>query len=203
MNLAGQLPKTFGTASLPTFDPDIKRMYNVETSLSIQHEILPGVSVTGGWYNRQYHNMWRRTNTGVGFSDFTPFTVFSPIDGTPITYYNVSAAKVAQLGTNLVDTNAPDRTDKYNGYEYNFSLPPAARHHDVRRRHDRTDALELVRRQLESEPAPLLRSEHRPVCRSGRSSRSPDRFRSLTASRWACRSRACPVISTARRRSAR
>ena len=122
MNLAGQLPKNFGTASLPTFDPDIKRMYNVETSLSIQHEIFPGVSVTGGWYNRQYHNMWRRTNTGVGFSDFTPFTLFSPIDGTPITYYNVSAAKVAQLGTNLVDTNAPDRTDKYNGYEYNFSL---------------------------------------------------------------------------------
>ena len=122
LNLAGQLPKNFGTASLPTFDPDIKRMYNVETSLSIQHEIFPGVSVTGGWYNRQYHNMWRRTNTGVGFSDFTPFTVFSPIDGSPITYYNVSAAKVAQLGTNLVDTNAPDRTDKYNGYEYNFSL---------------------------------------------------------------------------------
>jgi len=122
INIAGQLPKNFGTASLPTFDPDIKRMYNVETSLSIQHEIFPGVSVTGGWYNRQYHNMWRRTNTGVGFSDFTPFTLFSPIDGSPITYYNVSAAKVAQLGTNLVDTNAPDRTDKYNGYEYNFSL---------------------------------------------------------------------------------
>ena len=122
LNLAGQLPKTFGTASLPTFDPDIKRMYNVETTVAIQHEIMQGVSVTAGWYNRQYHNMWRRTNSGVGFSDFTPFTVFSPIDGTPITYYNVSAAKVAQLGTNLVDTNAPDRTDKYNGFEYNFTV---------------------------------------------------------------------------------
>ncbi len=122
MNLAGQLPKTFGTASLPTFDPDIKRMYNIETTVAVQHEIMQGVSVTAGWYNRQYHNMWRRTNTGVGFSDFTPFTVFSPIDGTPITYYNVSAAKVAQLGTNLVDTNAPDRTDKYNGFEYNFTF---------------------------------------------------------------------------------
>ena len=122
MNLAGQLPKTFGVASLPTFDPDIKRMYNIETSLSVQHEIVSGVSVTGGWYNRQYKNMWRRTNTGVGFSDFTPFTVFSPIDGSPITYYNVSAAKAAQLGTNLVDTNAPGRTDKYNGFEYNFNM---------------------------------------------------------------------------------
>ena len=66
--------------------------------------------------------MWRRTNTGVSRSDFTPFTVFSPIDGSPITYYNVSAAKAAQLSTNLVDTNAPDRTDKYNGFEYNFNI---------------------------------------------------------------------------------
>jgi len=119
---AGQLPKNFGVASLPTFDPDIKRMYNIETSLSVQREIVQGVSVTGGWYNRSYHNMWRRTNTGVGLADFSPFTLFSPIDGTPITYYNVSAAKVAGLTTNLVDTNAPDRTDKYNGFEYNFSL---------------------------------------------------------------------------------
>ena len=122
MNLAGQLPKNFGVASLPTFDPDIKRMYNLETTVSIQHEIMTGVSVTGGWYNRQYKNMWRRTNTGVGFSDFTPFTIFSPIDGTPITYYNVSAAKASQIGVNLVDTNAPNRTDKYNGFEYNFNL---------------------------------------------------------------------------------
>ena len=42
MNLAGQLPKTFGVASLPTFDPDIKRMYNIETSVSVQHEIVTG-----------------------------------------------------------------------------------------------------------------------------------------------------------------
>ena len=121
INVAGQLPKTFGVASLPTFDPEIKRMYNLETSISVQHQLMNGVSVSAGWYNRQFHNMWRRTNTGVSTSDFTPFTLFSPIDGSPITYYNVSAAKVAQLGTNLVDTNAPDRRDKYNGFEYNFT----------------------------------------------------------------------------------
>ena len=121
INIAGQLPKTFGVASLPTFDPDLKRMYNIETTVSVQHELMRGVSVSGGWYHRDYQNMWRRTNTGVSPSDFTPFTLFSPTDGSPITYYNVSAAKVAQLGTNLVDTNAPDRTDTYNGFEYNFT----------------------------------------------------------------------------------
>jgi hypothetical protein len=96
-------------------------MYNVETTISVQHEVIRNVSVTAGWYRRQYYNLWRRTNTGVSFSDFTPFTVFNPLNGSPITYYNVSAAKASQLGTNLVDTNAPDRTDKYNGFEYNFN----------------------------------------------------------------------------------
>jgi hypothetical protein len=116
-----QLPANFGVAALPTFDPSIKRMYNIETTVSVQHELAKGLSVSAGYYDRRYHNLWRRTNTGVGFSDFTPFTVYSPIDGSPITYYNVSAAKVASLTTNLVDTNAADRTDNYKGFEYNFS----------------------------------------------------------------------------------
>ena len=42
-------------------------MYNVEETVSVQHEIVPGVSVTGGWYHREYLNLRRRSNTGVGF----------------------------------------------------------------------------------------------------------------------------------------
>ena len=96
-------------------------MYNVEETVSVQHELMRGVSVTGGWYHREYFNLRRRFNTGVSLNDFTPFTVYSPIDGSDITYYNVSAAKASQLTTNLVDQNSPDRTMKYNGFEYNFS----------------------------------------------------------------------------------
>ncbi|MEO8680490.1 MAG: carboxypeptidase regulatory-like domain-containing protein [Vicinamibacterales bacterium] len=118
LNLA-QLPAGFGVANIATFAPDIKRMYNLESSLSIQHELLPRVSVSAGWYRRSYHNLRRRTNALQSFSDYTPFTLFSPIDGTPITYYNVSAAKVSAVST--VDENATDRTMVYNGYEYNFN----------------------------------------------------------------------------------
>ncbi len=89
--------------------------------LNTMMSIVNGVSVTAGWYRREYFNLRRRFNTGVGLNDFTPFTLYSPIDGAPITYYNVSSAKVSQLATNLVDQNAPDRTMKYNGFEYNFS----------------------------------------------------------------------------------
>jgi hypothetical protein len=118
INLA-QLPAGFGVANIATFAPDISRMYNVEESVSIQHELFSGVSVTGGWYHRDFKNLRRRTNTLQTFADYTPFTLFSPIDGSPITYYNVSRAKVSAVST--VDENAPDRKMWYNGFEYNFN----------------------------------------------------------------------------------
>ena len=119
--IARQLPANFGTVAPIAYASDIKRMYNVESTVSVQHEIYRGVSVTAGWYKREYFNLRRRFNTGVALSDFTPYTLYSPIDGSAITYYNPSAAKASQLATNLVDQNAPDRTMKYNGFEYNFS----------------------------------------------------------------------------------
>jgi len=126
VNLA-QLPAGFGVASLSNFDPDIKRMYNIEEAVSVQHELMKGVSITGGWYHRDYKNLRRRDNTLQTFSDYTPFTLYSPIDGTPITYYNVSAAKLTQV--NYFDTTAGnDRKMSFNGYEYNFTarLPHGA-----------------------------------------------------------------------------
>jgi hypothetical protein len=120
LNLA-QLPKGFGVASLANVDPNITRMYNIETSVSVQHELRPGVSVGGGWYHRDFKNLRRRDNVLQTFADYTPFTLFSPIDGTPITYNNVSAA--ARSNISYLDTNASsDRKMWFNGLEYNFNL---------------------------------------------------------------------------------
>lgn len=126
INLA-QLPTGFGVASLANFDPDIKRMYNVETAVSVQHELLPRVSITAGWYHRDYHNLRRRDNTLQSFSDYTKFTLYSPIDGSPIEYNNVSLAKRSAI--NYVDRTAgDDRKMWFNGFEYNFNarLPHGA-----------------------------------------------------------------------------
>jgi len=118
LNLA-QLPTGFGVANLSTFDPNIKRMYNIEESVSIQHELFPRVSVTAGWFHRDYKNLFRRTNTLQTFADYTAFTLFNPIDGAPITYYNVSNAKRTAIST--IDENGTDRHMWYNGVEYNFN----------------------------------------------------------------------------------
>ncbi len=119
VNLA-QLPAGFGVANLGRFAPDIARMYNLETSVAIQHELLPRVSVTAGWYNRKFYNLRRRTNVLRTFADWNPFTVFSPIDGSEITYYTVKPEKLSAVLNE--DQNAPDRSMNYNGFEYNFNV---------------------------------------------------------------------------------
>src|SRR5205814_1097233 len=126
INLA-QLPNGFGVASLANFDPGMKRMYNIETAVSVQRELFTGVSVSGGWFHRDFKNLRRRVNVLQSFADYTPFTMFSPIDGSAITYYNVSTA--ARSRVNAVDGNATsDRKMWFNGFEYNFSarLPRGA-----------------------------------------------------------------------------
>jgi hypothetical protein len=120
INLA-QLPAGFGVASLSNFDPNIKRMYNIETSVSVQQELFQRVSVSGGWFHRDYRNLRRRDNILQSFSDYTPFTVFSPIDGNAITYYNVSNAARTRI-SNLDLTAGSDRKLWYNGIEYSFNV---------------------------------------------------------------------------------
>jgi hypothetical protein len=120
INLA-QLPNGFGVASLSNFDPNIKRMYNIETSVSVQQELFQRISVSGGWFHRNFKNLRRRDNILQSFSDYTPFTLFSPIDGTPITYYNVSSAARTRV-SNLDLTAGSDRKLWYNGFEYNFNV---------------------------------------------------------------------------------
>ncbi len=76
--------------------------------------------MTGGWFHRDFRNLFRRTNTLQTFADYTPFTLWSPIDGSAITYYNVSAAARTRVPTR--DENASyDRKMWYNGVEFSFN----------------------------------------------------------------------------------
>jgi hypothetical protein len=77
------------------------------------------VSVSAGWFHRDYKNLFRRRNTLQTFADYTPFTLFSPIDGAAIEYFNVSLAKRTAIST--IDENAADRHMWYNGLEFSFN----------------------------------------------------------------------------------
>jgi hypothetical protein len=78
--------RNFGAAIIPNnFDPGYAfgygvRPYNWEGSFSIQHELVPRVSVNAAYYRRWYGNFQVTDNILVGPDDFTQYTVTAPAD---------------------------------------------------------------------------------------------------------------------------
>jgi carboxypeptidase family protein len=122
-----QLASNFGVRALSVFDPDLRRPYQSAFNLGASHEILPGTSVTVEWFHSDFKDLIARNNIARSASDYTPVTVASPIDGAPITVYNVNAAKLNAVSN--VDSTDPDLKRWYNGIEVNISarLPHGAR----------------------------------------------------------------------------
>ena len=114
---------------LERLDPDLKREYNIETALSVQHALTPRVSVAAGWYRRSFHNMLLRCSTGGGydglrcadnlerdFSDYVPVQIVSSYNGEVITAYNLrDASELSKVDGVL--TNANGNKEIYNGFE--------------------------------------------------------------------------------------
>jgi hypothetical protein len=118
INFAG-LPADFGRRALTTYDPNTKRTWNLESGLEIQHELMRGVSTTVSWYHGNFHNELLYDNQLVTLADWTPVSIFNPIDGTPLTIYNLNAAKQGQVST--LDTSSTRRKRTYDSYGANFN----------------------------------------------------------------------------------
>jgi len=73
-----------------------KRGYNWEYAAAVQHELRPGLSGNVGYYHRTFGNLTWTQNTLISDKDFTPFTITNPIDGSPITLYNLDPTKRGQ-----------------------------------------------------------------------------------------------------------
>lgn len=119
MNFA-QMPANFGRRALNRIDPNFKRVYNIETTAGIQHELMSGVSVSANWYRRTFHNLRVTDNVLISPADYSPIGVFNPITGQPFTIYNISAAAVSRVDN--YDTNAGSgRSQVYNAIELNVN----------------------------------------------------------------------------------
>ena len=114
------LPSTFGRAQLNRVDPDFKRVYNLETTAGLQHELLPRVSVSANWYRRTFHRLRVTDNLLRTMSDYIPFSIFNPMTGQPLTVYDVSPAAATRVDN--FDTNAgAERSHVYTGYDVNVT----------------------------------------------------------------------------------
>jgi hypothetical protein len=61
-------------------DPALDRGYNWEYDALVQHELMPRVSVTAGYYRRQFYNLPIIDNQNVSRSDWNPYTISVPSD---------------------------------------------------------------------------------------------------------------------------
>ena len=109
----------FGIAPVRRPDPNIKRPYNVEYSASVQRELTRGVSVSFGYFRRGYHRLIWSENLAAGPQDYTPIVITNPIDGTPLTIYNLNPAKLGAI--NIVDKNSSTNSRVYNGIEVTYN----------------------------------------------------------------------------------
>ena len=113
----------FGTANdLKSLDLD-GREGNYEFNVSLQHELLNGISTSIGWYRRDYFKMWWTDNILQSHSDYTPFNIVGPVDsrlggnsGQTLTLFNLNPDVFGQSSTSIRTGENRDRI--YNGVEW-------------------------------------------------------------------------------------
>ena len=83
---SGTIDPNFGKSIITTrYDPDVsqgwgKRPYNWEYSASVQHELLPRVSLEVGYFRRTFGNQTVTDNLDVTPADFDQFCITAPTD---------------------------------------------------------------------------------------------------------------------------
>ena len=63
----------------------------------MQHQLLPRLSVFGGYFHRTYNNSEAQRNPLLTPADWTAFKVANPLDGETITLFNLNPAKPGQV----------------------------------------------------------------------------------------------------------
>ena len=138
----------FGTPNVTTrYDPAVsdgwgKRQYNWEYSVSVQHELLPRVSLDAGYYRRVFGNFTVTDNLDITPADYTTFCITAPTDprlgsvsGTQVCGLAdpVSAAKAAVVANpsnqiiRFASEYPGERSQVYNGVDVTVNARPTGR----------------------------------------------------------------------------
>jgi hypothetical protein len=119
----------FGVSTGRAPAPGLAREYNLETTVGFQHQLLPRVSVFGGYYHRHFYNQEAQQNPLLTIDDWAPFQVANPTgNGETLTLFNLNAAKAGLYSKQLVDINSDINRTIYDGFEVSFNarLPHGA-----------------------------------------------------------------------------
>jgi hypothetical protein len=132
------VPANFGTISLSSPDPNVTRPYADAYNVGITREVRAGVSLSFDWFRSYGKDLLERNNVlrpgtlnadgTVTNASYRPVTIFSPIDGHPITMYDTVSTAATRAVKN-VDGNDSNLTQRYDGFELNVTarLPHGGR----------------------------------------------------------------------------
>ncbi len=118
-----------------SFDPELingwgKRTYNWEMGISLQHEVMPRVGVTVGYFRRWFGNFYTADNRLTTAADYTPFSIPIPVDprlpdgggGTISGLYNLVPGKVGQEDMySQLASNFGEQTENWHGVELSLN----------------------------------------------------------------------------------
>jgi hypothetical protein len=98
-------------------DRNLVREQQLEIAASIQHQLLPRLSVTAGYYHRMFYNLTHSVNTAINLgTDETAVQLPDPRNnGQTITIYNLAPSKLGQ--THPVDTTSPTNRVYWDGID--------------------------------------------------------------------------------------
>ncbi len=104
-------------------DPNLARGYNWEYSAVVQRELRPRLSVTAGYYRRDFYNIQVTDNQNLDLTQWTPYSINTPADsrlplaGQPISMYTLTTGGFSAVVDNLVTFSTQNKTT-YNGVEF-------------------------------------------------------------------------------------
>jgi hypothetical protein len=141
----GTIDPNFGKSVVTTrYDPAVsqgwgKRPYNWEYSASVQHELVPRVSLEAGYFRRMFYNQTVTDNQSLTPADFDQFCITAPVDsrlgsvsGSQVCgLYDIKPAKAALTTGNQVISfakNYPGETSQtYDGVDVTLNARPTGR----------------------------------------------------------------------------
>jgi hypothetical protein len=104
------------SAATVRLDPDLRRPYQWEQSVTLEHQLRPSLAVAVSYYHRKFPMGYTTINRAIQPStDYLPVTIRNPFDGTPLTVFNQTAASASRVDN--VVTNSDILRSWYHAFE--------------------------------------------------------------------------------------
>jgi hypothetical protein len=111
------LPSNFGIRALSR-PQNLERAYTIENTFEIQHTVRR-VTLSGSVVHGNFKDLQMSYNSLRTLSDFAEVQIFNPIDGSPLTVYNLNPAKATAVA--VIDTSSDQQKKTFTGYTFSFN----------------------------------------------------------------------------------